>query len=294
MRGTFALVSGAGLGAGLMYLLDPERGERRRSALGESLTCAVNDAAERFPAVASAAADAMASAREAASRVDAPRLVSELSTRLDAPRRIADISEATRRMTSMRPQWSNGRMTLRRRHPMSFLEEHRWALVGVAAGVIAAGVWGLWRREPGQVRMASTVHAPIERVFDAWSRFEDFPRFMPMVAEVRPAGDDRWHWVIAGPAGAPIEFDSIVTRRDRPRLIAWASEDGALVEHSGTARFRPTADGGTRVEITMSWRPAGGGLGETVAFVSGVDPEHALRDGLAGFKARLEGEAVAR
>jgi len=294
MRGTFALVSGAGLGAGLMYLLDPERGERRRIALGESLTCAVNDAAERFPAVASAAADAMASARQAASRVDAPRLVSELSTRLDAPRRIADISEATRRMTSMRPQWRNGRMMLRRRHPMSFLEQHRWALVGVAAGVIAAGVWGLWRREPGQVRMASTVHAPIERVFDAWSRFEDFPRFMPMVAEVRPAGDDRWHWVIAGPAGAPIEFDSIVTRRDRPRLIAWASEDGALVEHSGTARFRPTADGGTRVEITMSWRPAGGGLGETVAFVSGVDPEHALRDGLAGFKARLEGEAVAR
>jgi uncharacterized membrane protein len=294
MRGTLALVSGAGLGAGLMYLLDPERGERRRIALGDSLTCAVNDAAERFPAVASAAADAMAGAREAVSRVDAPRLVSEMSTRLDAPRRIADISEAARRVTSMRPEWRNGRVTLRRRHPMSFLEEHRWTLVGVAAGVLAAGVWGLWRREPGQVRMATTVHAPIERVFDAWSRFEDFPRFMPTVAEVLPSGDDRWHWVIAGPAGAPIEFDSIVTRRDRPRLIAWASEDGALVEHSGTARFRPTADGGTRVEITMSWRPAGGGVGETVAFVSGVDPGHALRDGLAGFKARLEGEAVAR
>jgi uncharacterized membrane protein len=294
MRGTFALVGGAGLGAGLMYLLDPERGERRRIALSDSVACAVNDAAERYPAVASAAVGAMAGARQAAARLDAPRLVTDLSARFDAPRRIADFTDAARRVSSLRPQWRGGRFTLRRRHPVSFLEDHRWALLGVAAGVLAAGMWGLWRREPGQVRVATTIHAPIERVFDAWSRFEDFPRFMPMVAEVRPAGEDRWHWVIAGPAGAPIEFDSVVTRRDRPRLIAWTTVEGALVEHSGTARFRPTADSGTRVEIVMSWRPAGGGLGESVAFMSGVDPDHALRDGLAAFKARLDGEAVPR
>jgi uncharacterized membrane protein len=277
-----------------MYLLDPERGERRRIGLSDSVACAVNDAAERFPAVASAAVSAMAGAREAASRLDAPRLMTDLTGRFDAPRRIADFTDAARRVSSLRPQWRGGRFTLRRRHPVSFLEDHRWALLGVAAGVLAAGMWGLWRREPGQVRVATTIHAPIERVFDAWSRFEDFPRFMPMVAEVRPAGEDRWHWVIAGPAGAPIEFDSVVTRRDRPRLIVWTTVEGALVEHSGTARFRPTADGGTRVEIVMSWRPVGGGLGESVAFMSGVDPDHALREGLSAFRARLEDEAVAR
>src|SRR6266850_1103788 len=294
MRGTLALVGGAGLGAGLMYLLDPERGERRRSALSDSLAYAVNDAAVRFPAVASAAADAVAGARQAASRLETPRFVSDLTARLDAPRRVADFSEAARRAAALRPQWRNGRIALRRRHPVSFLEDHRWPLLGLAAGILAAGMWGLWRREPGQVRMAVTIQAPPERVFDAWSRFEDFPRFMPMVAEVRPVGEDRWHWVIAGPAGAPIEFDAVVTRRERPRVIAWTTVEGALVEHSGTARFRPMAEGGTRMEITMSWRPAGGGIGEGVAFMSDLDPEHALRDGLAAFKARLEREAVAR
>jgi hypothetical protein len=88
MKGTLALVGGAGLGAGLMYLLDPDRGERRRSALGESLACAVNDAAGRFPAVAGAAADVMAHARQAAARLETPRFVSNLAERHEAPRRV--------------------------------------------------------------------------------------------------------------------------------------------------------------------------------------------------------------
>src|SRR2546430_3899498 len=121
MRGTLALVGGAGLGAGLMYLLDPERGERRRSALSESVAYAVNDAADRFPAVASVAADAVAGARQAASRLETPRFVSDLTARLDAPRRGADLPEAARPAPPLRPPWRNGPVTPRRPHPPSLL-----------------------------------------------------------------------------------------------------------------------------------------------------------------------------
>src|SRR2546429_4109122 len=128
MRGTLALVGGAGLGAGLMYLLDPERGERRRSALSESVAYAVNDAADRFPAVASVAADAVAGARQAASRLETPRFVSDLTARLDAPRRGAGLTEAARPATAPRPPWRNGPGHPRRRPPVRLPPGPRWSL----------------------------------------------------------------------------------------------------------------------------------------------------------------------
>src|SRR5262249_62398843 len=99
----------------------PGRGDRRGGALRESLATAVNDAAERLPAVASAAADAVANARQAASQLDAPRILSDLTARLDAPRRVAEFTDAARRASSMRPEWRTGRVTLPRPHPGRFL-----------------------------------------------------------------------------------------------------------------------------------------------------------------------------
>jgi uncharacterized membrane protein len=288
MRGTLALVGGAGLGAGLMYLLDPDRGERRRARLGD----AMNDAAERL-----ARQDVMTAVREAGARLGAADVVSGVrqagarlaGARFDAPRLVSDIASVARDPRSIRPMWRRGRLTFQRRHSLaSLLDQHRWSLLGVAAGILAAGVWGLSRREPGEVRESVTVNAPPQRVYDTWTRFENFPRFMPAVREVRSTGADRNHWVINGPAGTPVEFESVVTRREAPNALAWQTVEGALVSHAGTARFRPAGAGRTRIDVTMCWRPAAGGIGEGVATLSGIDPAHVLREGLGRFKAELE------
>lgn len=255
MRGTMALVAGAGLGAGFMYLLDPDRGPRRRARLG----AAMNEAAER-----------------ASARLDAPRLVSEIASVARNPR-------------SLRPVWRDGRLSIRRRSTVAdVLDQYRWSLLGIAAGLLAAGVWGMWRRAPHEVRESITVNAPPERVYDTWTMFENFTRFMPAVREVRTTGPDRTHWVVNGPAGTPVEFESVVTQRDAPNALAWRTVEGALVSHGGTARFRPSGRGRTRVEVTMWWRPAGGGLGQGVAALAKLDPAHVLREGLGRFKAELE------
>lgn len=299
MRGTMALVGGAGLGAGLMYLLDPDRGERRRTRLGETMS----EAAERLASqdVVSAvrgasarlgASDVISGVRQAGARLavsDAMSGVRRAGARFDAPRLVSEIASVARDPRSIRPEWRNGRLTLQRRNSTAaFLDRYRWSFFGVAAGILAAGIWGLWRREPDEVRESVIVNAPQERVYEAWTRFENFPRFMPAVREVRSTGADRNHWVISGPAGAPLEFETVVTRRQPPGAVAWRTVEGALVSHGGTARFRPAGPGSTRVDVTMWWRPAGGGIGEGVATLSGIDPAHVLREGLDRFRGELE------
>jgi uncharacterized membrane protein len=131
------------------------------------------------------------------------------------------------------------------------------------------------------------INATPDAVFDVWSRYENFPRFMSHVAEVSDLGQQRSRWIVKGPAGAEVEWNAVLTECTRPTRMAWQSEPGATVDNAGSVRLEP-ANGGTRVMVRMSYIPPAGVLGQTVAILLGSDPEQQLEDDLMRMKDFIE------
>jgi uncharacterized membrane protein len=130
--------------------------------------------------------------------------------------------------------------------------------------------------------------APVEAVYAFWSRYENFPRFMSHVREVTLGADGRAHWVVAGPGGIPVEFDTEETRHEPNEAIAWRTVPNSQVAHAGLVRFTTHADGSTGVDVRMAYNPISGALGHLVASLFGADPRRAMDDDLARFKSLLE------
>ena len=132
------------------------------------------------------------------------------------------------------------------------------------------------------------VAAPVEDVFAFWSNYQTFPMFMSNVRDVRETGDDRSHWVVAGPAGVPVEWDAVLTNYVPNRSIGWKTSPDSPVAHAGIVRFEPNPDGTTRVDIRMSYNPVAGGLGHAVASLFGADPKSEMDADLVRMKSMIE------
>jgi uncharacterized membrane protein len=139
------------------------------------------------------------------------------------------------------------------------------------------------------IDLQKTIHidASPDEVYELWSNYENFPRFMSHVNEVRDLGRGRSHWVVSGPAGSQFAWDSVLTEQSRPRRLAWRSEPGAEIPNNGSVQFEP-ARGGTDVTVRMSYTPPAGALGHGLASLLGVDPKRQMDDDLARMKAFIE------
>ncbi len=152
------------------------------------------------------------------------------------------------------------------------------AAAGMHAGESGAGI---------EAQRTIEIAAPPETVYDVWSHYENFPHFMSHVIEVRDLGGDRSHWVVQGPAGSEVEFESVLTAAERPSRLAWHSQPGSEVETEGLVVLEPSG-AGTRATVRMSWRPPAGSAGKALAMLTGVDPEHALGDDVRRMRQCIE------
>jgi uncharacterized membrane protein len=272
------LMTGAALGAGAMYIMDPDRGDRRRAELRGALAD-MNES------------ELMERARRLEPLTAVRQLGGEAVRQLGGEA-LRQLGGATGTVLAS-SRWAPGARRGWRRRRSSGPAAREWVLLGGIVGAIAAGLW-LARRAMGsgegiEIVRTVTVDAPVERAYEFWNDFENFPRFMSHVREVRRTGADRTHWVVAGPGGTPIEWDAVVTRRVPNQEIGWRTDEASLVDHEGTVRFSPADNHRTRIEVRLTYRPVGGAVGHGVATLFGNDPDRAIAEDLGRVASQLRG-----
>lgn len=75
-------------------------------------------------------------------------------------------------------------------------------------------------REMESLEESTEVSAPVREVYNHWTQFEDFPRFMEGVESVTQVGDAHVHW-IAEVGGRRKEWDASITRQVPDEEIDW-------------------------------------------------------------------------
>jgi uncharacterized membrane protein len=366
MRNAVLALGAAGLGAGLMYLFDPDSGRRRRARLRDrlraaahrsqaSLATAARDLRNRLVGLAAETRARLApvpvpddtlaervrshlgrcvrNARSIAVTVlegrvvlRGPILAAELGPALACVAGVPGVLSVQNHLEA-RPD-PGGVPGLQGGRPPGVSEggllTGPWPpalrlLAGAAgAGLVAYGVTrraplacvlgtaglGLLARGLGNapvsrlagvgdspcidVRKSITLDAPGERVFEFWANYANFPRFMTHIREVTDLGDGRSHWVVAGPGGVTLEWDAVLTRLEPDEVLAWRSEPGSLVGHTGTLRFERLAADRTRVHIRLCYQPPAGLLGHAVAALLGSDPKRKIDGDLLRMKTLIE------
>jgi len=136
------------------------------------------------------------------------------------------------------------------------------------------------------------IDAPIERVFDMFSDFENFPRWMSNIKDVHYTGRRFSRWTARAPLGTSVEWEAETTIFEPDRRIAWRTVRGD-VNTNGEVIFESTRRGTTLLRVILGYEVPAGRLGALVASLFGKNPEQELEEDLHSFARIAEGREQA-
>ncbi|HMC53687.1 MAG TPA: SRPBCC family protein [Gemmatimonadaceae bacterium] len=106
------------------------------------------------------------------------------------------------------------------------------------------------------MRTTLIVERPIAEVFEFCRDFENFPKIIDVLLSVEDSQDGRSHWAVRSPTGHSVEWNATVTKYVPNSVIAWESVPKSAVYASGLMRFAPLSNAETRLDLSLTYRPA--------------------------------------
>jgi uncharacterized membrane protein len=280
-----AFLGGVTAGAGLVYLLDPDRGRLRRERLAEQLRPMLDHIGRMLERGAGSVVMPTSGYGSRIGDLEGLEDATLRSSERDAPPAGA-FGTAVRVGGGLLALYG---VTRRGKVGTLLRTLGGGLLIGTAGrgGLRHGGIPPLDRRRAVDIQKTLYIDAPIDQVYAFWTNYENFPLFMSHVREVEDLGNGRSRWSVSGPGGLPIEWRAVLTQQVPNDVISWRSESGSMLENAGVIRF-VTSGNGTRVNLRFCYHPPAGGAGQAVAELLGSDPRGKLNEDLGRMKALLE------
>jgi uncharacterized membrane protein len=158
----------------------------------------------------------------------------------------------------------------------------------LAGGVLVSMLAKRMRESPATSTIEESIDldVPVSTAYNQWTQFEEFPRFMASVQEVKQVDNTHLHWR-AKVAGMAKEWDAEITEQIPDARIAWRSTSG--VHNEGVVTFHKLGDNRTKVMLQMDYDPET--LGEKFGDALG-GVKLAAKSNLKRFKHLVEGRGV--
>ncbi len=117
------------------------------------------------------------------------------------------------------------------------------------------------------IEQSIDVNVPVSTAYNQWTQFEDFPRFMEGVQEVRQLDDRRLVWR-AEIGGREKTWEAEITEQIPDARVAWRSVGGT--RNAGVVTFHRLGPDVTRVMLQLDYEPEGvvENLGDAVGVAS--------------------------
>jgi uncharacterized membrane protein len=137
-----------------------------------------------------------------------------------------------------------------------------------------------------KIEQSIEVDVPVSTAYNQWTQFEEFPKFMDGVEEVRQLDDTHLHWV-AEIRGQREEWDAEITEQQPDERVAWKATGGK--NNAGVVTFHRLEDQRCKIVLQLDWESQG--FIEKLGSAIGEDDRQVKGD-LERFKKLIESRGI--